>query len=102
MVAQESVKRGDTRLVLAQSDECAVTPEPVGMQRSNWHAGFSRITKDEFTRFDGAPLSGQWIDAAALDERLTNTVPEAERIEVARLRAKVLCVQNANAGKSVI
>ena len=90
IVAQESVERANTRLVLAQAEECAVAPEHVRLQRRNRHAGLARVTEDEFTRFDGASLSGQRIDTAALDGRLTDTVLEAERIEVTRLGAEVL------------
>ena len=80
----------DARLVLAQAEEGAVAPEHIRLQRRNRHAGLARITEDEFTRFDGASLSGQRIDTAALDGGLADTVLVAERIEVARLGAEVL------------
>ena len=102
IVSQESVERSDPRLVLAQANEGAVAPEHIRLQHRKRHTGLARITEDEFTRFDGATLSGQWIDTAALDGGLADTVLVAERIEIARLSAEVLSVQHRNAGKSVI
>ena len=92
IVSQESVERSDPRLVLAHANEGAVAPEHIRLRHRNRHTGLARITEDEFTRFDGATLSRQGIDTAALNGGLADTVLVAERIEVARLGAKVLSV----------
>ena len=99
---QEPVEGADTRLVLAQAEECAVAPEHIRLRHRKRHTGLAWITKNEFTCLDRPPLSGQRIDTATLYGGLADPVLEAERIEVPRLGAEVLGVQHRDPGQSVV
>ena len=59
-------------------------------------ASLARIAKDELASLDWI-LAGQRIDGTALNGRLTDQVPEAERIEATRLRSEILRMNDGHA-----
>ena len=102
MVSEESVEGSDKGLVFAQTEEGAVAPQHIRLRHRERHAGLAWVTENEFARLDGTPLTGQRIDAAALDRRLANAVLVAERIEVPRLAAEVLGPHDFKAAHSMV
>src|SRR5262249_41874673 len=102
MVPQEPVERPDSRLVLAEADVGAVAAQRVRRWRRERRAGLARIAEAELARLDRRSLTGERVDAAALDGRLADRVPVAERVEIARLGAEVLDRHDRQAGDTLI
>src|SRR3984957_19828162 len=102
VLAQEAVECPDAGLVLAQPGERAVASEHVGPWHRQRHAVLSGVAEDELAGLDRRSLAGQGIDAAALNGGLSDRIPIAERIEVARLGAEVLLDQHGQTGKSLV
>jgi hypothetical protein len=102
MLAQEPVEGADQRLVLAQADERSVAAQRVRAGHRQRHSRLARIAEDELAGLDGPSLPGQRVDPAPLDGGLTDRVPVAQRVEVARLGAEVLRHQHRDPGEPLI
>ena len=99
---QEAVERPNPRLVLAQPDECPVSAQHVGLWRRKRHPGLPGISQDELAGFDRRSLTGQRLDATALDRGLTDRIPVPERVQIARLSAEVLRGHDCQARPSFV
>jgi hypothetical protein len=99
---EESIEGADTRLILAHAHVGAIATEYVRLRHRQGNAGLTRRSKDELAGLDRPSLARQRRNAAAFDRRLVDAISVAERIEIARLRAEVLSVQNPDAREGLI